>query len=87
MLTVQVGGFLSVDAQFGTRELSKEGEFLSFCMMMRMMMIMLMVMMMLLLLMMMMMMMPGELFVMLMALSILEALDQFHPIPGEPPYP
>ena len=36
---------------------------------------------------MLMLMMPGELFVMLMALSILEALDQFHPIPGEPPYP
>ena len=41
----------------------------------------------LMMLMLLMLMRPGELFVMLMALSILEALDQFHPIPGEPPYP
>ena len=43
--------------------------------------------MLMLMLMLMMLMMPGELFVMLMALSILEALDQFDPIPGEPSYP
>ena len=48
---------------------------------------MLMLMMLMLMLMLLMLMRPGELFVMLMALSILEALDQFDPIPGEPPYP